>query len=274
MPLYLTRKRSIGMNLIYPKRTNTSGTASHSEAFARRGVRVAVSLRFSVLRTCVLTNTLALYEADRAAHEEAVRNGGVCLVVFRTYHRLTFFFSLRSLSCTGTGFPTRRRVSTSLPACGNLVPTRSLPTRAHPTYARCALRQHPTRSMNSSAGRSAKQQVRVALKCCYTIAIIQRDKWAAVTGSRLFSFVVVITPAYLSCIITLHSVVGRIYHCAQFTLHHIAIGGLLILIYHFWLFLVKTRAATESRSICDLVIAFTRYTVINVRPLTAPPRIR
>lgn len=56
--------------------------------------------------------------------------------------------------------------------------------------------------------------------------------------------------------------------------YHIAVGGLLILIYHFWLFLVKTRAATESRSMCDLVFAFTRYTVINVRPLTAPPRLR
>ena len=42
--------------------------------------------------TCVLTNPLALYEADRAAHEEAVRNGGVCLVMFPTCDGLTFFF--------------------------------------------------------------------------------------------------------------------------------------------------------------------------------------
>lgn len=62
---------------------------------------------------CVLTNPLVLYEADRAAHEEAVRNGGVCLAMFPACDRLTlFFFSLRSLSCTGTGFPTRRRAST------------------------------------------------------------------------------------------------------------------------------------------------------------------
>lgn len=112
-PQSLTRKRSTGTNLICPRRTNTSGTASHSEAFVNGAARMAVSLHVSVPPTCVLTNPLALYEADRAAHEEAVRNGGVCLVMFPTCDRLTFFFFyLRSLSCTGTGFPTRIRALT------------------------------------------------------------------------------------------------------------------------------------------------------------------
>jgi hypothetical protein len=82
--------------------------------------------------TCVLTNPLALYEADRAAHEEAVRNGGVCLVIiFPTCDRLTFFFTFEAYlvlvrdSQPGYGpQPSYLRVAISCPRdCCELAPT-------------------------------------------------------------------------------------------------------------------------------------------------------
>lgn len=87
-----------------------SGIALHSKAFASEAARVAVSLRRSDFPACA-DNSLALYEADRAAHEEAVQNGGVCPCRVPGLAMAHPFFLFLSSSCTGTGFPTRRQAS-------------------------------------------------------------------------------------------------------------------------------------------------------------------
>jgi len=68
---------------------------------------------------------LALYEADRKAHEEAVQNGGVSHLPLHLMI-LTHNFVISS-SCIGTARQTRR-VTILPPVSGNPVDTRSLPT--------------------------------------------------------------------------------------------------------------------------------------------------
>src|ERR1700722_11743637 len=62
----------------------------------------------------------ALYEADKIAHEEAAKNGGVRLPPpFRTHDNS---YLPASYSFTGTEYPTLKRASTSPLASGNRAP--------------------------------------------------------------------------------------------------------------------------------------------------------
>ena len=78
-PLSRTPRRLTGRSSSFLRTRSGSGTASPSVASGRRAVTEVVSI--SVVPTCFLLShcntSLALYEADKKAHEEAVSNGGV-----------------------------------------------------------------------------------------------------------------------------------------------------------------------------------------------------
>lgn len=82
-----------------------NGTALRSEAFATQVVRVTVSLRHSGLPTRV-DKFPVLSEADRAAHEEAVQNGGVSpIIMFPTQDSQIDVFVLPKLLMYWYGIP-------------------------------------------------------------------------------------------------------------------------------------------------------------------------
>jgi hypothetical protein len=71
-------KHLIGQNWSFHRQTNASGTVLFFEASAKREAMEDVrSFLLSDLLFCPMIIFVALYEADKAAHEEAIRNGGV-----------------------------------------------------------------------------------------------------------------------------------------------------------------------------------------------------
>ena len=112
-----------------------SGTSSRSEVGGDKAATADVSQTLSSIglskypnKTFSLPAYLALYEADRKAHEEAVQNGGVSHLLLHLMRSsmLTHNFAISS-SCIGTAHPTRR-VTILPPVFGNPVATPSLPT--------------------------------------------------------------------------------------------------------------------------------------------------
>lgn len=117
---------------------------------------------------------LALYEADKQAHEEAVQNGGVSNAFFLMssaqlfeHIKLTWLNSFGSLSCIGTALHIPRRASTSPPASGNLARTPSQHILVRTTSSRCALRRRRMSVMSSSGIACARSQGRAHCRCCH-----------------------------------------------------------------------------------------------------------